>query len=236
MSCKPLIGVVLDYETSNNFSKYPSYLLRENYFSSIIACEGIPFPLYHDKDLINSFVEKLDGLVLTGGDFDIDPKTYNQEINGTREIKPERTNFELQIFRKFFEFDKPILGICGGEQVINVGCGGDLFQDINANFQTSIQHEQNNPANEVSHEVKIQSKTKLFEILNIDLIWTNSSHHQSVNRLGKNIKLNAIALDGVVEGIEHDFHKWCVGVQWHPEFLNTKYDKMIIKDFIEHCG
>ena len=84
--------------------------------------------------------------------------------------------------------------------------------------------------------MKIQSKTKLFEILNIDLIWTNSSHHQSVNRLGKNIKLNAIALDGVVEGIEHDFHKWCVGVQWHPEFLNTKYDKMIIKDFIEHCA
>lgn len=236
MSCKPLIGVVLDYETSNNFSKYPSYLLRENYFSSLISCGGIPFPLYHDKDLINSFVEKLDGLVLTGGDFDIDPKIYNQEINGTRGIKPERTNFELQIFQKFFEFDKPILGICGGEQLINVGCGGDLFQDINANFQTAIQHEQHNPANEVSHEVKIQSKTKLSEILNTDLIWTNSSHHQSVNRLGENIKLNAIALDGVVEGIEHDLHKWCVGVQWHPEFLNTKYDKMIIKDFIEHCG
>ena len=191
--------------------------------------------MYHDKDLINSFVEKLDGLVLTGGDFDIDPKIYNQEINGTREIKPKRTNFELQIFQKFFEFDKPILGICGGEQLINIGCGGDLFQDINANFQTSIQHEQRNPANEVSHEVNIQSKTKLSEILNTDLIWTNSSHHQSVNRLGKNIKLNAIALDGVVEGIEHDLHKWCVGVQWHPEFLNTKYDKMIIKDFIEHC-
>ena len=52
----------------------------------------------------------------------------------------------------------------------------------------------------------------------------------------KIIKLNAIALDGVVEGIEHDLHKWCVGVQWHPEFLNTKYDKMIIKDFIGHCG
>ena len=228
---KPLIGITLDSEKKKTYSKFPWYALRENYLSSISRFSAIPIPLLHDRRLINSFSKLLDGLVITGGDFDINPKIYNQSKKGSKNIKNKRTNFEIQIYNKFIELNKPILGICGGAQLINVATGGTLIQDLK---KKPINHEQINPRNQTSHIININKKSKLYKICKKDKIKVNSAHHQSIKKLGKNLLVSAIADDGVIEGIEHNKHKWCVGLQWHPEFLITKNDLKIFKNFIEN--
>lgn len=228
---KPLIGITLDSEKKKSYSKFPWYALRENYLTSLSKFNVIPVPLTHEIKLVNSFSKLLDGLVITGGNFDIDPKFYNQTRQGTKNTKRKRTNFEMKIFNKFLKLNKPILGICGGAQLINVASGGTLIQDLN---KKPINHEQINPRNETSHEITINKKTKLFDICNRNKIKVNSAHHQSVYKIGKDLTVSAKASDGIIEGIEHKKHRWCIGLQWHPEFLITKFDLKIFKNFIEN--
>jgi len=105
---KPLIGITLDSEKKKTYSKFPWYALRENYISSIIKINAVPIPLAHDRKLTNDYAHILDGLIITGGDFDIDPKMYNETKKGSQNIKNKRTNFEISILNKFLETDKPI--------------------------------------------------------------------------------------------------------------------------------
>ena len=231
----PIIGITLDYENNGGYSKYPWYAIRENYLSCLHQFGAIPFPLFHQNSVNDYFVEKLDGLVITGGNFDINPVLYLESTDGSRNIKNKRTNFEIEIFKKFLQTSKPILGICGGEQLMNVATGGDLIQDIKASIKTSIEHEQTNPRNEVSHEVDIKNNSKLFQIIKKNKIKVNSAHHQSVKKTGENFTASAFASDKVIEAIEHTRHPWCLGIQWHPEFLITDADIAIIKDFINHA-
>ena len=231
----PIIGITLDYEENGGYSKFPWYAIRENYLSCLHKFGAIPFPLFHQNSVNNYFLKALDGLVITGGNFDINPALYSKITNGSRNIKNKRTNFEIEIFKKFLKTSKPILGICGGEQLMNIATGGDLIQDINTTVENSIEHEQTNPRNEVSHEVLIKSNSKLFQIINKDKIKVNSAHHQSVKKIGENFTASAIASDEVIEAIEHTRHPWCLGIQWHPEFLITDADIAIVKDFIKHA-
>ena len=231
----PIIGITLDYEDNGGYSKFPWYAIRENYLTCLHKFGAIPFPLFHQNSVNDYFLKTLDGLIITGGNFDINPTLYSETIDGSRNIKNKRTNFEIEIFKKFLQTSKPILGICGGEQLMNVATGGDLIQDINSSINTNINHEQINPRNEVSHEVKITKNSKLFKIIQSDKIKVNSAHHQSVKNTGKNFIASAFASDNVVEAIEHTKHSWCIGLQWHPEFLITDSDVAIIRDFISHA-
>lgn len=228
---KPLIGITLDSENGGNYSKFPWYALRENYLTSISSLNSIPIPLFHENNLINSYINLIDGLIITGGDFDIDPSLYNQSIKGSKNIKNKRTIFEIKIYKKFLKLNKPILGICGGAQLINVATGGTLIQDLNKN---PINHEQLNPRNETSHTININKKSKLFKICNKEKFSVNSAHHQAIEKLGRNFRVSASSSDGVIEGIEHKKHKWCMGLQWHPEFLITDNDLKIFKNFIDN--
>tara|TARA_B100000575_G_scaffold294208_1_gene308679 strand:- start:984 stop:1682 length:699 start_codon:yes stop_codon:yes gene_type:complete len=227
---KPIIGITLDSEKKKTYSKFPWYALRENYLTSLTQFNAIPFPLLHEKKYISDFCNFIDGLIITGGDFDIDPKIYNAKNTKSKNIKNKRTNFEIKIFNNFLKYNKPILGICGGAQLINVACGGTLFQDLK---NKPIKHEQLNPRNQTSHNVNLIKKTKLYKICGVKQLKVNSAHHQSIRKIGKNLNISCRANDGVIEGVEHQKHKWCIGLQWHPEFLITKYDKKIIKNFID---
>ena len=230
---KPVIGITLDNEELGNYSKYPWYAIRHNYLHSVELYGGIPFPLFHSKQNIKNFFHLIDGLIITGGNFDIDPKMYGQKSQGSRKIKNNRSNFEISICKKTLNSQKPILGICGGEQLLNVVCGGTLIQDISKVNYNTLQHEQQNPRNETSHQVNIKKGTKLNSIIKKKIIKVNSAHHQAINKLGKNLIISGYASDGIIESIEHKKHKWCIGVQWHPEFLITNEDNLLIKDFVK---
>ena len=231
---KPLIGVTLDNEDPGNYSKFPWYAIRSNYLHSVEKFGGIPIPLMHTKKNIKKIFNLLDGIIITGGNFDINPKIYKSDSKGSRILKNSRTNFEISICKMFLKSSKPILGICGGEQLLNIACGGTLIQDIKRKNKKSIQHEQKNPRDQTSHKVNICKNTFLRKILKNTKINVNSAHHQAVDKLGKNLVINGYSDDGIIESIEHIYHHWCLGVQWHPEFLITKYDEKIIKSFIKY--
>ena len=95
-----------------------------------------------------------------------------------------------------------------------------------------MEHEQKNPRNETSHKVNINENTLLGKIIKKNKIMVNSAHHQSVDKLGKKLIISGVADDNIIESIEHLSHRWCIGVQWHPEFLITNEDKKIIKSFV----
>ena len=176
-------------------------------------------------------IDFLDGLLISGGDFDIDPFFYGQKINSDRvQTSPDRTDFEIELIDRFFSQNKPILGICGGCQLINVYLQGSLIQHI----QTDINHEQVNPRNETSHEIILNKSSFLEKYKSSEKIYVNSAHHQAVDKLGNHLKIDASAPDGIIEAFHHESHPYCVGLQWHPEFLITDFDKKTIKGFVDN--
>jgi putative glutamine amidotransferase len=234
MSKKPIIGVTFDTLEAGEFSTYPWYGLRHYYCSTTAKMGGIPFPLIHDHSLIESYLSLIDGLLITGGGHDINPNLYgDSDIHPTVTLKPERTTFELAIAKAALEKNLPVLGICGGQQLINVALGGSLIQHIPEEIPTCLDHLQKNCRTEPAHTVKITKDTLLYSIVDKEEIHVNSVHHQAVKSLGQGLKVNALAPDGVIEGIEAPAYRFCLGLQWHPEFLVTPSDGAIFKAFLE---
>ena len=232
---KPLIGITLDEEDTQTYSKYPWYAARKNYSESIEKAGGVSIFLPSNSQEIEYYLKLVDGLVITGGDFDIDPSLYG-ESNICKEIKTKknRTNFEFSITEAAISEKKPLLGICGGQQLINVVLGGTLIQHIPDYINNNlIKHEQPNPRDEPSHYVKIEKNTKLYKITNSAKMFVNSAHHQAVKTLGRNLVANSYSEDGIIEGIEAIDHPFCLGIQWHPEFLIDKCDIKIFQSFVE---
>lgn len=135
------------------------------------------------------------------------------------------------------EKNMPILGICGGEQLLNVVAGGTLFQDINTQLSGVINHRQRAPRWYPFHNVEIKDNTKLKQILKTDSLRVNSRHHQSVKDIANGFIINAVSSDGIVEGIESTVHKFVIGVQWHPEemFEKNHYSKSLFQALIKAC-
>ncbi len=131
--------------------------------------------------------------------------------------------------------DKPILGICGGEQLLAVALGGTLIQHIPAEIKAPLAHEQPNPRDQAGHEITICEGTLLHKIGGALRTAVNSAHHQAVKDVPPTIKVNALAPDGVIEGIEDPTRKFCIGVQWHPEFHISPVDQKLFHAFISAC-
>lgn len=231
---KPIIGIIPDYEESGEYAPIPWYALRENYISSITQAGGIPLIIPYETDFIIEYLSRINGLLITGGNFDINPEIYgNNETHETVNLKNKRTNFEIAITKKAFADKMPILGICGGEQLINVVLGGTLIQHIPDEIDNALEHEQKNPRHEPSHEISIKEGTLLHKIVGQSSLQVNSSHHQAVKDPGNNLIINATAPDGVVEGIEATNHPFCLGVEWHPEYHTNDGDSKILEAFVD---
>jgi putative glutamine amidotransferase len=231
---KPIIGITLDYETKAGYSKYPWYALRDNYASSIAAMGGVPLALPHEVDAVEPYLDMLHGLVVTGGDFDVPPEMYGEtSVHETVSVKPRRSQFEAALTKGAIARQIPTLGICGGEQLLNVLLGGTLIQHIPDTIKNPLAHEQPNPRHEVGHAVTLVKGTLLHTIVGADTILVNSAHHQAVAKPAPGVVINASASDGVIEGIEWPEHPFFLGVQWHPEFLITDADTKIFAAFIE---
>ena len=231
----PIIGITVDEGSESTYSKFPWYAIRKNYSESIDQAGGISIFLPQNIEKISDYLNIIDALIITGGDFDIDPKFYGQKINSSKiKLKEDRTFFEYEIAKKAIKINLPISGICGGQQLLNVVLGGSLIQHIPDTLQTTINHEQKNPRNEASHKVIIKKGTKLYKITQVDSMYVNSAHHQAVDKLGEGLKANSYTEDGLIEGFEHQSLNFCLGIQWHPEFLIDNKDIEIFKALVEN--
>jgi putative glutamine amidotransferase len=236
MSKRPIIGVTLDSEQPGGYSKYPWYALRQNYADAIIAVGGLPMALPHDAALAADYLDRIDALVVTGGAFDVDPSLYGDgERHATVTLKEGRTAAELALTQGALARDLPVFGICGGEQLLAVALGGTLVQHIPDSVADALEHEQPNPRHEPGHPVAVVPGTLLHRIVGAASMQVNSAHHQAVRAPGPHAVVNAIAPDSVIEGLEDARHRFCLGVQWHPEFFIDPGDRRIFDAFIAAC-
>ena len=234
---QPVIGLTLDHEPPGGWSKFPWYAIRENYCNAVRHAGGLPILLPHEPDAASDYVERIDGLIVTGGGFDVDPALFGAPTrHPTVTTKDRRTAFELAATRIALSREKPVLGICGGQQLLNVALGGTLIQHIPDEIPGALPHRQPNPRDEPGHAVRVIPGTVLHRITGAERLAVNSAHHQAVNEAGPGLVIDAVAEDGVVEGIEDPRHRFCVGVQWHPEFEINEADRRIFRAFIEAGG
>jgi putative glutamine amidotransferase len=237
MSKRPIIGITLDSEQPGGYSKYPWYAVRQNYADAIVAAGGLPVALPHNAALAGQYLDTIDALVVTGGAFDVDPALYGDAgRHATVSLKENRTQAELALTTGALERNRPVLGICGGEQLLAVALGGSLIQHIPDSVPNALAHEQPNPRHEPGHAVAVKPGTLLHRIVGSADMQVNSAHHQAVRSPGPRAVVNAVAPDGVIEGIEDMAYRFCLGVQWHPEYLVDPGDRRIFDALIAACA
>jgi putative glutamine amidotransferase len=195
--------------------------VSDAYIQAVKSVGGLPIvlPLIKSKTVIQEYIELCDGFLFCGGG-DITPLLFGQEP-ATNVGKTDITLdlFQIRLMKAVLDADKPVLAICRGMQVLNVACGGTIYQDINlVDFET-INHMQNSISRrDISHKVIFEPESKVHKILG-NFAYTNSFHHQSIDRLGKGLAVSGFTGDAIVEAIEMPSHTFVLGVQWHPESM-----------------
>jgi len=229
----PVIGLTLDAEQPGGYSKFPWYAVRANYCAAVARAGGLPILLPHEPEHAFAYLDRIDGLIVTGGAFDVDPAIFGAGTrHSTVTTKDRRTAFELAVTRGALERDLPVLGICGGQQLLHVVLGGTLIQHIPDEVPGALKHEQPNPRNEAGHDVMIVPGTLLHRVVGTHELPVNSAHHQAAKDEPQGVIVNARAPDGVIEGMEAPRYRFCLGVQWHPEFSISPGDDRIFDAFI----
>ena len=212
---RPLVGVT----AGPSAHSADWFAVRDDYVRAVESAGAVPLvlfpgPLAHVADI----VERLDGLVLSGGS-DVDPGHYGEQKHETvDDVVPERDAFELALSRAALERDLPLLAICRGHQVLNVATGGTLIQDIPSQVEGALDHDPKKERWQPAHQVRILPGTRLRAILGRDTVAVNSIHHQAIREPGQGLVVTAYSVgDDVIEGIEIPGRRFVVGVQWHPE-------------------
>lgn len=231
-----IIGISGNILEENSIAKA---FVNQTYIDSVVRANGIPFimPICEDENIIKKMIEKVDGIIMTGG-VDIHPFRFNEEPNPKiGAISKERDDFDFLIMKYAFEMKKPIFGICRGIQLINVFFGGTLIQDINSQKNTNILHSQTAAIDVATHKIKIKKDSIIYNIFG-KTAEVNSFHHQAIDKLSKDFKITSTANDGIIESIEYKKKDaFILGVQWHPECMTAKDIKMqnIFSMFVDIC-
>jgi len=227
---KPVIGVASGYYPRENTWWH---MVKEAYSKSVWKAGGIPVLLTHPHS--NGFIEEIaaniDGLLLIGGP-DLPIELYGgrpYDLKGEKPMHVNRVTFDRQIFEICLSYKKPVFGICAGLQHINIMYGGTLYEDLPTQLPNTVDHGYyKGPI--VSHPVEIDRNSILYDILDVESITVNSTHHQGVKKLGTDLKPTAWTSEGLIEAIEiaqNDLFL-CIAVQWHPELLGDNPKQMAL--------
>lgn len=206
---------------------------NETYVQAVLKAGGVPLllPAVEDEAVTEHHLQLIDGLLVSGGP-DIDPQLFGEQpIPALGAVVPVMDDYEMRLLRLALACDKPILGICRGEQVLNAAAGGTLFQDIYSSLSGLLKHRQDAPRPFRSHSISIMPGTKLADILGTTETLVNSFHHQAVATAAPGFIVSALAPDGIIEGIESTDHRFVLGVQWHPEGMwnaAVNYDQLFV--------
>ena len=228
---RPIIGITGNFGTKG-------CELAQGYYESVLQAGGIPMvlPPYDDATALCQTLDKVDGILLSGGG-DINPLLLDEEpIPGLHGICPQRDEMELLLVREAYNRQIPILGICRGIQVLVAALGGTLYQDLNTQYSEAplVKHDQDLDRAYASHSVRLEAESTLSRIFPEAAEKTlpvNSFHHQAVRTPGPLLRIAAKATDGVIEAVESNEFKSIIGVQWHPECFITRGDRCMMPLF-----
>lgn len=221
------------------------YMILSDYMRSLTEAGAAPVLLCPDMtpEELNACVNRLDGLMLAGGN-DVDPNLYGQEpVSALGEVNPRRDRFETALIRAFLQAKKPIFGICRGIQAMNVALGGALWQDLPSQYRRPdgrppMAHQQTCLGQYPFHRVTVADHSLLKRVLGVDALDVNTFHHQAVSVQAPGCVASAVADDGVIEAIELPGYPFVLGVQWHPERM-TPADpqaRRLFEAFVEAAG
>ncbi len=229
---KKVIGVMPLWDDEKN-----SIWMLPGYMEGIKQAGGLPFifPFSDDEDEISILMEMCGGILFTGG-HDISPEIYHEKpLEGLVSCCEKRDIMESIILKLALEADKPLLGICRGIQFINASLGGTLYQDLELQHPSRVEHHQQAPYDVPAHEVTLIEDTPLQKWLHRDRLAVNSYHHQAVKELAPGLKPMAVSPDGITEALYMPGRKFLWAVQWHPEFSfrNDENSRRIFSAFID---
>jgi putative glutamine amidotransferase len=214
-----VIGLPLRPFTGSDFP--PKLALNRAYFEAIEAAgaTALPIPIIHDARHLRVLYELLDGLLLPGG-ADVEPGRYGaaarEDCNLT--LMPDLDEVELTLAKWAIKDDLPLLAICRGIQVLNVACGGTLWQDLHVEGVVREPHDRD-PRDFLAHGLEIEPDTMLARVAGATRIQVNSLHHQAIREPGRGLRVVARSSDGLIEGVEASGHRFAIGIQCHPEEL-----------------
>ena len=204
-----------------------NYYVRKRYTKVLLRCAAeagkavmpLILPLTEDEALIRAYAREFDGFLFTGGD-DVQPSLYGEEtLPACGDMEPDRDTFELALLREVTALEKPVFGICRGLQIMNVFCGGSLWQDMPTQYKDIYGgkkiHCTKDESGATHHGVTADGW--LADVVGETDFSTNSYHHQSVKIPGRGLTVCGRSEDGTVEAFVHDSLPFYRAVQWHPE-------------------
>ncbi|HEY2846488.1 MAG TPA: gamma-glutamyl-gamma-aminobutyrate hydrolase family protein, partial [Pyrinomonadaceae bacterium] len=235
------IGITMRLELATD-----RFYLGRDYSEAIEAAGGVPvhIALIPKAEYISAIMDDLEGILLPGSNTDVDPHYYGDEPHPKLgPVVPVKDQTDMLVLDEVERRNLPLVAICFGMQVLNVHRGGTLIQDIASQVDSPLKHEQGPPATRLSHGISIAEQgilAGLNAVRNSQApIRVNSSHHQAVRDVGRDLITTAWAKDGVIEAIEDTRSgHFAVGVQWHPELL-TRHDELsreLFRLFVDNCA
>jgi putative glutamine amidotransferase len=231
----PLIGITPSWDPEEKCIRmYPGYI------RGLEEAGAVPviLPLKVSDTVLKQIADSFDGFLFSGG-VDLDPKFYGQvKADYCGEICDARDQMEEYLFREaVLNQNKPALGICRGIQLFNAFLGGNLYQDIPAEFSTAIKHSVGPPYGVPVHAVRILPESPLAKLVGKEHLEVNSHHHQAINKVAEGLEVMALADDGLVEAVYMPDRPYVWAVQWHPELLpNDEASKKLFASFVENSG
>ena len=234
MISKPIIGVLPLFDSEKD-----SFWMLPGYMEGIEGAGGVPvmLPLTASEEELNTLLSVCGGFLFTGGQ-DVNPALYGaQKSPHCGEICTARDEMETALLKKALAADKPILGICRGIQIINAALGGTLYQDLETEHPSKIEHHMSPPYDRGVHSVTILKDSPLGDILKTDTLRVNSYHHQAVSTPAPALTEAARSEDGLIEAVYMKDKRFVLAVQWHPEFSFQTDDnsKKIFSAFVAAC-
>ncbi|HXG59930.1 MAG TPA: gamma-glutamyl-gamma-aminobutyrate hydrolase family protein [Planctomycetota bacterium] len=227
---RPLIGINCKLTTSEGD---PTYALDRLYVDAVWKAGGTPLlmPFFRSRREASDFLERLDGVLMTGGP-DVNPRRWGEAPHPkTRLLHPDREKSDFWVLEEVLRRDLPLLAVCCACQELNVALGGSLHQHL-PDLPGVRRH-----AGGVRHPVDVTPGSKLREILGGSHTGVNSWHHQACREIGRGLSVAAYAPDGVVEAVESSRHRFVVGVQWHPERMSgDRRQRALFRALVAEAG
>jgi putative glutamine amidotransferase len=204
--------------------KPPRFGINQSYVRALTAagCAPVLIPLLDDDERLRAIYDRLDGIVFPGG-ADIAPQEYGEEpIGDLNVVEAARDRTELTLARWAFADDLPTLGICRGQQVLNVALGGTLWQDLRHQGVTPVEHSDadGRARTALMHRVRLDPDSRLAQLIDETSIEVNSLHHQAIKTVAPQLRVTGTSEDGVIEALESDGRRFLIAVQWHPEEID----------------